>query len=281
MRPEHKQFISEQVQILVNNTSGKRVSTKAEVSNATISKIINEKWDSLSDEIWAKVQVNLDIQWEWVVAPISNYKLITDILKKAKKFSLSVCISDKQALGKTETYKDFARKNRNVFIIECKNSWSYKSFAEHQLRALGLEVEGTTEHMIAKFVDYLKKMPRALVIYDQFDKTKERQRDLFMDYHNELPNTAFVLSGVSLQKQEEKGVKLNKMGYRERYSRYGSKFIKLNPISLKDVKLICNYNGVTDGETIEHIYEDCEGDLRRVRRSILLHFVAQSEKEIA
>lgn len=283
MKTEHKEFIVKELDRLCGKKFQNKYANKAQVSAATISQMRNRNWDLIRDEMWYKVKVNLSINWSWVTAKTSNLLLIEDILTKIQRNSMSSCISDKQGIGKTEAYKHYARNNKNVILIECKNYWSKKSFAKHQLIACGLESGGTTEEMIERFIKHLKSLVKAVVIYDQYDKLKEPQKDLFMDYYNELDgHTAFLLSGVlALEKQEKSGCNKNKMGYRERFSRYGSKWVKLNPLSYQDVKLICEVNGVTDKDVISTIYDECMGDGRRVRHSIKVYMEAQAEKKVA
>ena len=277
METQHKEFIVKELNFLIKKQSANKVANKAKVSSATISQMVNNNWDLIKDEMWLKVKSNLDINWNWALAQTSNLILLNDLLKKAQKGSMSVCVSDNAGLGKTTAYKFYAKVKPNVILIECKNYWSKKSFARHQLIAAGLEDGGTTEEMIERFSDHLGKLNKPLIIYDQFDKLKEPQKDLFMDYYNDHDgHCAFVLSGVkALKKMEENGYKRNKMGYRERYSRYGSKFISINKISLDDVTKVCNANGVTDKELIQEIYNGSLGDFRRVKREIEKHFLSQ------
>ena len=48
----------------------------------------------------------------------------------------------------------------------------------------------------------------------------------------------------------------------------GKKFIELEDVGSTDVMQVCMANGINDRQTIKEIYEDCEGDLRRVKRKI-------------
>lgn len=275
----YKEFITNEVEELVAKSSANKVAVKAKVSPANISQIRNKNWDHISDALWIKVKVNLNISWNWQIAKTQNQKTIHDLLSDAQQMGMSICISHAQGAGKTTGYKTYQKENRNVILVECKNYWSKKSFARHQLLACGLADEGTTEEMIEKFQNHLKKLQNAIVIYDQFDKLKEPQKDLFMDNFNELDeNCAFVLSGVPhLKIQEEKGYKRNKMGYRERFSRYGSKFIGLDNFSYKDVDAICRINGISDKDAIDYIFDECENDGRRIKRLVQKYFLTEAQ----
>jgi DNA transposition AAA+ family ATPase len=139
---------------------------------------------------------------------------------------------------------------------------------------------GTVEQLIERFIATMKSMNKALVIIDQVDKLKDSQLDLFMDFYNELDgHCGFVLSGVpALKRRIERGCQLDKIGYKELRSRIGRKYIQLANVSENDVTAVCKANGVNDEQVINEIYNTCEGDLRRVRRSIDQYFLM---KEIA
>ena len=283
MKTEHKQLIAEQIRIRVAKTSQKKVAANARVSNATISQIVNNNWEHVAESMWIKLKTNLKIDWGWNIAETQNLTTVLNLLRDIQQNSMSAMISDSQGIGKTTGYKEYQKRNNNVILIECKNYWSKKSFARHQLIACGLDPIGTTEEMIEAFEDYLSSIIKPVVIYDQFDKLKEPQKDLFMDYYNGLDGQcAFLLSGVKhLAHQEKKGRNRNKMGYAERWSRVGSKAIQLDPLSLKDIALMCFANGLEDTEVIESIYTNSMGDARRVKREVIKHFLEEAEKQAA
>lgn len=283
MENKHKQIIAEHVQFLVNKTSQVKVAGVSKVSNGTISKIVAGSWDSIANAMWLKIKTNLGITWDWNIAPTKNLETVLGLLKNIQTQSMSAMISDKQGIGKTTGYKEYQRLNNNVILIQCKNYWSKKSFARHQLIACGLDPVGTTEEMIETFAEYLSTLKKPLVIYDQFDKLKEVQKDLFMDYYNDLDGQcAFLLSGVKhLAHQEKKGRNRNKMGYAERWSRVGSKSIALDPLTLLDVTNMCVANGLEDKEVIQDVFDNCLGDCRRVKREVVKYFLEKAEKNAA
>lgn len=270
MNTPQRRLIANEVERRVVKTSQRQIATQCGVSNATISQILNNNWDSISDEMWRKVEVTLRMDFNWHTAPTTNFKLIYDLVKTAKSQSLSIGISDTAGKGKTEAFTKFAREHSNVIYIECKNYWTKKSYIKQLLINSGLTSLGSTETLINAFLRHLKGLYKPVVIIDQFDKLKNPQLDLFMDFYNDLHgHCAFVISGVeALEKRIERGVSRDTVGYAELYSRIGRKFIKLDPITLADVKAICNANGIKHEEDIEDIYNNCENDLRRVRRDI-------------
>lgn len=80
-----------------------------------------------------------------------------------------------------------------------------------------------------------------------------------------------VLSTDYIAKRISNGLRYQKPGYKEFYSRIGRKFYELEPTDVNDVFAICSANGVTDKKDIDKVIKEastCDFDLRRVRKSI-------------
>lgn len=278
MEATHKDIIVSELKQLSSKESQSKIAKKANVSTATISQMINNNHELIRDEMWLKVKINLRIDWGWISAPTTNLKKINQLLNAVQNRSISVCISHDAGAGKSHTFKLYERTYQNVIYIECKNYWTKKSYAKKLLTACGLDTDGTVENLIDRFINHMKGLNMPLIIIDQIDKLKDAQFDLFMDFYNELDgHCGFVLSGVpALRKRIERGRKLDKIGYREVYSRIGCKYISLSKIKMIDVANICKANGVTDEELINEIFNTCEGDLRRVKREVDKYFLLQN-----
>jgi len=274
-------IIAEEVERLANKTSQLNLANRLEVSNATVSNMINGVHENISAAMWRKVQKILHIEFDWVTAKIKNYQLVYALLKNTQAQSISVAISDDPGKSKTHTYREYETLENNVIHIECKNSWSKKTYIQQILINTGCSSIGTTQEMIKRFVEHVRTLEKPILIIDQFDKLKDPQLDLFMDFYNDLDNQCgFVLSGVkAFEKRILKGVNRQKIGYAELYSRIGRKFIYLDPISLSDVELIAHKNGVENERQIRFMYENCQGDLRRVRRDIEIYNLKREKRK--
>lgn len=270
MKKDFKTTIATELKRMSRRKSQKRLAYQCSVSTATISQMINGNWENISQEMWNRVKVTLGIDPNWNTVDTNNFHLLHSLLNMAQEQSVSIAVSDTAGLGKSEAYKSYDRQYTNVIYIQCKNSWTKKTYMRNLLAAAGVESLGTTEQLIERFINHLKGLTTPLVIIDQFDKLKDPQIDLFMDFYNDLNgHCGFVISGVkALEKRILKGVNRDKIGYAEIYSRIGRKFIKLDPISLEDVRRICEANGVTDSDDIEYIYQNSDNDLRRVKRDV-------------
>lgn len=263
---------------LCDKESQNKVAKRAGVSSGTVSQMLNDNWEHIADEMWRRIQKNLRINIGWQTAQTRNLKSITHLLESAQAMSISIGISHDAGAGKSHAYKEYERQYRNVIYIECKNYWHKKNYAQALLRSSGINDGGSTVEMIERFISHVKTLDRPLIIFDQFDKLKDPQLDLFMDFYNECESHAgFILSGVpALMKRIQKGVQRDKIGYRELWSRIGRKFIRLDNITLRDVTAVCTANGLEDKEQIKYIYNTCEGDYRRVKREVEKYYLKQA-----
>lgn len=275
MTTDQKQQITQEIKHLCSLTSQNKVATKAGVSSATISQMINGNWSLIKDEMWRKVKVKLRIELDWQTADTTNLNYLYKHIEKAQERSISFGVSYDAGAGKSHTYKLYAKTHPNVIYVECKTFWKSKSYAKALVTACGLDDFGTTEELVERFIDYASGLETPLVIIDQMDKLKDGSMDFFIDFYNDLSgHCGFVLSGVpALEKRIKRGVKADKSGYFELWSRIGRKFLKLKPIQLNDVKAVCEANGVVDIDMIEDIYANSDNDLRRVKKDVESYFL--------
>jgi hypothetical protein len=105
---------------------------------------------------------------------------------------------------------------------------------------------------------------------DEADKLSDQVLYFFITLYNQLEGHCGIVLAATphLEKRIKRGIKLNKKGYTEIFSRLGRKFIELKGVCFSDVKAICQANGVNGATGIKEIWDDCEGDLRRVKRKI-------------
>lgn len=283
MTNEQKKQIQAEVIRQVDFSSQVKIANKAGVSNATISKMINNDWKTIADEMWRKVKIKLRIELDWVTAETQNLKQLMSYLKEAQKQGISFAVSDDAGVGKSEAYKLYAKLNKNVIYIECKTIWNTKDYMQALVTACGLDDYGTTKKLSDRFTDYLAELENPIVIIDQIDKLKDGSMDFFIDVYNELSNScAFCLSGVhAFEKRIRKGVSRDKTGYKEIWSRIGKKFLHLKKITIQDVTSICVANGINDPVEIDQIFFNSDNDLRRVKKDVQNYFIKQRLKQNA
>ena len=247
------------------------------VSPATISQVLNNNWDLISEEMWRTIasQIGYDPR-AWVVVETRGYKRMYGLLQDAQDNSLVFAVTGDAGCGKSEAIKSYAASNRNVYNLSCSEYWNRKHFMAELLQCMGIDSTGcTVPEMMSDIILALKKKETPLVVLDEADKLSDQVLYFFIQPVQQTRGSCRdhpVCDGLP-RETHQKGVRTNRKGYKEIYSRVGRKFIPIQVVNSEDVAAVCIANGVTDPETINEIIDDCESDLRRVKRKV--HAVKQ------
>lgn len=287
MKREEKKQIKEALQTYVARHASQNAAARSlrGVSEATISQLLNEKWDLISVEMWRALAAQIDYQeTPWQHAETRNHRLITQLLLDAHKHNQVCAVIGEGGVGKTHAFKQYAQSKKGVVWLRCEKYWTQKYLLTQILKNMGHSSSNMTLiELIDEIVIRVKKQGKVLFIFDQFNKLRDGVKDLLIPIYNELEDRAgFFISGTGhLKTVFRRGVRLNKEGYQEMYSRMGRKFIEVRTPSATDIKQICYANSVEDASNIKMICADCEDDLRRVKRKIHGLMLINSQKKAA
>ena len=246
-----------------------------EMSGTLVNHIVNNRWEDnpkmVSDEAFRKVASWLGVAEEWVVVKDDyNFMKVQKICADAKLDSDSFAISAAPGFCKSEAAHDFANR-RNVFYVKCSQHYTRKVFLSKIMQAMGMSLqdEGTNE-MVDRIVMKLNSISKPLMIIDEADKLGDNLFQFFITFYNDTyTNCGFVFLGsVFFKLRVIKGVNRNRQGYAEFFSRIGRQFIGLQDLTQKRVTAICKANGVHAVEHTNQVWNECENDLRRVKRKI-------------
>lgn len=269
-----KQQITDELRKYVSNSAGgsaNKASKMLGISNAYVSMMLNNKWDSISDDSWRIVQKQvLAINKEKAPIAITPHIVVTKLFEDARVNANTFGIIGEAGSGKTFT-AEYYSKQENVFHICCNEYFNRKTFLAELLSAMGKDGGGyTVAEMMGAVVNTIRKLDNPLIIMDEADKLSDQVLYFFISLYNLLNGKCGIILMATdhLEKRIEKGVRINRKGYKEIFSRLGRKFISLPKVSKKDVSLIAQVNGITDQLTITEIFNSSEGDLRRVFRLI-------------
>lgn len=242
------------------------------VSGATLSQIVNGNWENIADEMWRKVSAQIgNKDNEWVIVRTRDFQLIEHLLTDAKEHSNVYGIVGEAGSGKSEALKAFEKDNPHTYLLDCNEFWNRKYFLAEMLTAMGRDYSGlTVAEMMNEVVRLLKSQPIPLLMLNEADKLSDQVLYFFITLYNLLEDHCgiILIATDHLEKRIKRGLKLNKKGYKEIYSRIGRKFIELKGVGSSDIQQICIANGIEDNKLIKEIIEDSEFDLRRVKRKI-------------
>jgi DNA transposition AAA+ family ATPase len=274
MLNENKQQIANALQVYCTrfDSQNKAANSLKGVSSATVSQMLNGKWDLINETMWRNVASQIGYNAEtWVTVETRDFKLLTFIMNDARLNSNVFAVTGDAGTGKSHCLKRYAAENNKVYLLSCNEYWNRKMFLQELLSAMGKDYSGyTVGEMMFEVVRGLKTQENPVIVMDEADKLSDQVLYFFITLYNQLEDhCGIVLIATNhLEKRIKRGIKLNKKGYTEIYSRIGRKFIQLKGVGSMDVKAICEANGIVDRATIKDIYTDCEGDLRRVKRKI-------------
>lgn len=242
------------------------------VSSATISQMLNNNWELIKDEMWRNVASQIGYKDErWEAVETANFKRMQALLADVKDNSLVMAITGDAGTGKTFAAKHFAENKKQTYLLCCNEYWNRKLFLAELLTAMGRDYNGyTVGEMMHEAVRALKTQENPLIILDEADKLSDQVLYFFITLYNQLDGECGIVMTATnhLEKRLKRGIKLNKKGYTEIWSRLGRKCIELKGVSAADITAICDANGIAEARKVDAIIEDSESDLRRVKRKI-------------
>lgn len=274
MQNEQKQQIADQLRAYCEQkgSQNKAANSLNGVSSATISKVLSGQWETIADEMWRTISAQTGAKSEgWQVVSTRAYDVMTFTLDNAQTDSLVLAVTGEAGSGKTEAIKNYTAGHTNAYHLVCSEYWNRRTFMGKLLKCMGVGVSGTTvSEMMDDIVDTLKRKDAPLIVLDEADKLTDQVLYFFISLYNQLEgHCGIILTATSfLKKRIERGVRLNRKGYAEIYSRIGRKFVALPLLNSDDIAAVCVANGVSDAKSINSIIDEAEGDLRRVKRSV-------------
>ena len=251
--------------------SQKRAATSlVGVSPATVTQIVTGKWELINEKMWRSVAAQIGVkQTRWNIVETRNYKALSEIFADAQENALVLAVCGEAGTGKSLTAAHYEAENPNVYVLACSEYWNRKTFLRELLRVMGKNPAGdTVGDMVDDVVMELKRRENPLIILDEADKLSDQVMFFFITFYNKLEDyCGIVLMATDyLEKKVRRGLRLNKKGYKEIYSRIGRRFVAMPGLSETDISDVCRANGVEGLREIDTVKKDCEGDLRRVKR---------------
>lgn len=274
MKKTEKQAIAERLQAYVESkeSQNKAAKTLKDVSPATVSQVLNGNWELISEDMWRTIatQIGYDAR-KWAVVQTEGYNEMYEVLSDAQENALVFAVIGDAGCGKSQAIKVYGERNRNTLVLSCSEYWNRKQFLVELLRSLGVDASGcTVVDMVADAVHQLKRREGVLLVLDEADKLSDQILYFFITLYNQLEDhIGIVLCATQhLEKRITNGVRNNRKGYREIYSRIARKFVQMPVVNASDIAAVCMANGITDKKTINEIVDDSDCDLRRVKRLV-------------
>jgi DNA transposition AAA+ family ATPase len=251
-------------------------------SEGTVIAILKGDWSKIADAMWLNVGKQVGaFKRETNLVETQDFSTLILYYSLAKEEGATFYMTGGAGFGKTRTAKFYQKANRakNVYYLECAMYWNKKQFLGNLLQQLGKSPAGLNiGEMMDAIVRELSRQHQPLIILDEFDKLSDNVFTFFITLYNELNSLCgFVLQSTDqIQKRILRGLRSNRIGYQEFFSRIGGRFIELSGANQTEVREMCVANGITTEEEIRGIINEHKGDLRRLER----HFLKASAKQM-
>lgn len=280
MTQKEKEQIAERLRAYIQKYSSqnKAVASMKGTSSGTVSNILNGKWENISEEMWRKLSEQVKSVCGsddgWQIVETQAFHDITIVLGDAQLWKNVTWVVGEAGSGKTTTAKVYVEDHREVFYILCSEDLHKGDFVREIAHKLGIRTEGyTVRELWITIQNELIQMEAPLLVFDEADKLIESVFQYFISLYNKIEDKCGVvfLSTDYIKTRISRGLRCRKRGYKEFYSRIGRKYFELEDTTPRDVYAICAANGLLDRTDIDEVVKeanDCEYDLRRVKKSI-------------
>lgn len=251
------------------------------VSVGIISKIINSKYEKISDEMFRNIsrQVGGTING-WQIHESETFIDLMGVLSDSQEYQEVTWATGSAGCGKSTTARIYAKEHDNVFVILCSEDMKKGDFVGEMAAKIGISTKGLSiGKTLTKVMNTLSEREMPLLIFDEADKLTDKVFAYFVSIYNRLEEIAGItfLSTNYIKRRMEIGLCYQKPGYEEMDSRICRKFYDLDPVNVNDVEAICKVNGIVSKKDINEILSDVEKynfDLRRAKKKI--HSTARS-----
>lgn len=276
MNKEQKQWIRERLEAYVKRypSQNKAVNSLKGTSSATVSSILNGKWDLISDDMWMKLSSQLDSASEWQLCRTAAFDALMVYMQDAKDESNVIWVTGPAGIGKSTAAGVFCREHKDVFLVTCSEDMHKSDFIRELASKVGVRATGmTVRETLSAVIDELVLKEHPLLIFDEGDKLTDTVLYYYISLYNALEDKCgmIFLSTNYIKERMRKGLGRGKKGYDEIDSRICRKFVPLDLVNSNEVEAICQANGLTDKTAIRTVKEEaasCGNDLRRVKKSV-------------
>jgi DNA transposition AAA+ family ATPase len=243
------------------------------VSSATISAILNGKYESVNDKMFLNIAWQVGVSDGWNLQETTVFLETTFALADAQNYRNVHWVVGDAGCGKSTSAKAYMENNRDVYYVLCSEDMRKTDFVREMARRIGIPENGyNIRDVLFLIITTLSERNAPLLVFDEADKLTDSVLSYFITIYNHLEGKVGIvfLSTSFIRRRLQNGLRFNKKGYQEIHSRIGRKFFELSPTRANDVYAVCKINGLSDADTRKVLddVEKCEYDLRRVKKMV-------------
>lgn len=244
------------------------------ISAATISNILNGKYNLISEDMWRRLESQLVRNEGWQIFETGAYRDMEQFMGYAQQHSSVMWIAAPAGIGKSTAAASYTALHRHVFRLTCAPDMTRSDFVHELAGQIGVRTNGMSiRESFHEILKHLVTLERPLLIFDEADKLADSVMYYFIAIYNALEDRCGIvfLSTSAIKKRITRGVLKDKKGYDEIESRICRRYVDLTPVSAAEIEQICLANGLQDPAAIARVKADVKAygnDLRRVKQSV-------------
>lgn len=226
--------------------SKRELATRIGVSAATISNILNDKWESIDDKLWMLVWNYVNPEHLDGIIETTDFKSVYQLCKSTRVNKWMSGLTGDTGLGKT-TALTVVAKMKNVYYYYIDGTVTPKIFLKGLLQEMGVQFEGSLNDMLSRAADELNTQQEPLLILDECAKLSDKMMLILHSLRDKtMLNCGLVLAGMPdfknrLMKYANKGT----TGYAE-FLRRVNIWQELSGLTPREIQLILEQHGISD-----------------------------------
>lgn len=262
------------------------------ISPSAYSRIKNGDFDRVIAETqWLNMGRSLGIRpnaMPWNAAETDVFKAIKSDVITCQQYHKAMILVDDCAIGKTFTGKYLSKTMKNCFYIDASQCKTQQLFVRHFARVLGIDNTGRYADIKENIKYYLSMLEHPVVIIDEAGDLNYRAFLELKEFWNATDGFCgwYMMGADGLRSKIEQGIAYKKVGFRELFSRYSDKFMKIVPTEqharrefykrMVTQVLSANMNDTKNLDKLVHraLASDTGNDLAGLRRAqtiLILH----------
>lgn len=225
------------------------------VSPGYLSKVLNGEWTERHPAVatWEKLGKRYDLAAHYDTADyLGGYQ----VLEQVQSQKTIVAFTGEYGFGKSYLFQAYKKKNRQVYIITCRDSMTRRELLEEICEEIGIDAltsQARTEALIKKQL----RDKDALLIFDECEGVKAQIFSTIKNLRRLLEqDCGFVIAGKDLYQDFAKKAKRNK-AVGALFSRVRLKPFEFQGLTTADVKAIFKAQGFSaDAKSVAWIVKN-------------------------
>lgn len=235
---EYKKRVIEAVLEARENFGGSDAafSKQLQIHNSVYSRLKSGQIDGLlSDAQYLTIGRMFEVsinnrKWNFVKTDV--VRMIEEEVLFCKKHSKARILVDEPEIGKTQAAKYLSRTLRNCFYLDCSQAKTKKLFVSKLARAIGVDQTGKISDILENVKYSLKILENPIVILDEAGDVEYSVILIIKELWNSTENICgwYMMGADGLKQKFVSGISSKKVGFRELFSRYSSRFSTIVPM---------------------------------------------------